>query len=206
MHRMTTLGWLIVGLFAVIPLSRADTGSREIAAAVLPLPAVLRDAATVVRLDDAGQPHVLRKGNNGMVCITDRPGDTHFDVRCYMDSFMPLIYRAHGLMHQGKENETQAEMMAEITAEIKAGKLKLPDHPTAGYRCYGPASGYDPATNSVSPPVYCWQSIHFPFRTAQEIGLPEESQLTDSQKINTPYVMLSGTYWAHVMILHPSPK
>jgi len=62
----------------------------------------------------------------------------------------------------------------------------------------GPMSAYQPATNAVGKEIQSWQSVHFPYKTAAEIGLPEEGQVTGTM----PYVMASGTYWSHVMIEH----
>src|SRR6185436_11784477 len=104
-------------------------------AAVLPLPQPLRAGASVARLDAAGQPEVVRKGTNGMVCIADRPGDEQFDVRCYMESFIPVVYRAFQLGYRVSGEK--------VEAEIKAGKIQLSNQPTAGYRCLGPANGYN---------------------------------------------------------------
>jgi len=170
--------------------------SQTISAAVLPLPEQLRAGATVVRLDSSLQPEVLRKGTNGMVCIADAPNDDRFDVRCYRDTFIPVVYRAFQLGYRVAGEK--------VGAEIKAGKLQLSDAPTAGYRCLGPVAGYDASRNSVNSQVECWQSIHFPFRTAAEIGLPDEADVPESQQRGAPYVMSSGTYWSHVMIRHPS--
>jgi PAS domain S-box-containing protein len=46
--------------------------------------------------------------------------------------------------------------------------------------------------------IASWQSVHFPYKTAGEIGLPEEGQVSPTM----PYVMASGTFWSHVMIEH----
>jgi hypothetical protein len=169
--------------------------SESIAAAVLPLPEALRNGAGVVRLDADLQPLTLRKSTNGMVCITDKPGDATFDVRCYQESFIPVVYRAFQLGYSVSGEK--------VEAEIKAGKLQITNQPTAGYRCLGPIDGYDPATNSVDSKIECWQSIHFPFRTAGEIGLPDEAEVPANLRLMIPYVMASGKYWAHVMIRHP---
>ena len=175
-----------------------STQSDSIASAVLPLPEAMRSGAGVVRLDADLQPVVLRKSTNGMVCITQRPGDATFDVRCYHESFIPAVYRAFQLGY--------SVAGPKVEAEIKAGKLEITNQPTAGYRCLGPSSGYDPKTNSLSAQIRCWQSIHFPFRTAAEIGLPDEAEVPTDQRSMTPYVMASGRYWAHVMIEHPATK
>ena len=182
----------------------ADTSAAaaEIATATTPLPALMKDAAAVVRLDAAGKPEQLRAGSNDMVCIADLPGDADFDVRCYNKDFIAVVYRSFQLRRQVG---THGGVSETIEAEIKAGRIKLPEQPTAGYRCLGPASAYAAATNTTKPPMHCWQSIHFPYRTAAELGLLDESQVTEAQKAMLPYVMSSGKYWSHVMIEHPEP-
>ena len=188
----TSIG-LVLTLFAAVqaPLS----SNQMIAGALLPLPEQLRAGATVVRLDGSFRPEVLRKGTNGMVCIADAPNDDRFDVRCYRDTFIPVVYRAFQLGYQVSGEK--------VEAEIKAGKLQLSPEPTAGYRCLGPISGYDSSRNAGNAQVECWQSIHFPFRTAAEVGFPDEHDVPASQQREVPYVMSSGKYWSHVMIRHP---
>jgi hypothetical protein len=192
-----TGGSAIIGfvwiLFAVA--QAPSVSSSTIAAAVLPLPEQLRPGATVVRLNNSLQPEVLRQGKNGMVCIADAPNDSEFDVRCYRDTFIPVVYRAFQLGY-GVSGE-------KVGAEIKSGKLQLSNEPTAGYRCLGPIAGYDASRQSIDAQIECWQSIHFPYRTAAEIGLPDERAVPESQQREVPYVMSSGTYWSHVMIRHP---
>ncbi len=166
--------------------------ARQIAAAVLPLPAELRAAAGVVTLDDRGQPQVWRPSANGMICLADSPGDSTFDVRCYQAGFVPVIYRIRQLIAQGVADSA---LEGTIDAEIRSGKLPITKAPTAGYRMYGPVSGYDPARNAASDQIDAWQSIHTPYRTAASMGLS-----TTEDGIH-PYVMASGTYWAHVMIM-----
>ena len=191
MSNMHILGLTLTLLAAAQPLS----SNQVIAGALLPLPEQLRARATVVRLDGSFRPEVLRKGTNGMVCIADAPNDDRFDVRCYRDTFVPVVYRAFQLGYQVSGEK--------VEAEIKAGKLQLSSDPTAGYRCLGPIAGYDPSRNAVNAEVECWQSIHFPFRTAAEIGFPDEHDVPENQQREVPYVMSSGKYWSHVMIRHP---
>ena len=184
-------------ILTLVAASQAPPVSRQsIAAAVLPLPEQLRAGAAVVRLDSSLQPEVLRKGTNGMVCIADTPNDDRFDVRCYRDTFIPVVYRAFQLGYRVSGEK--------VGAEIDAGKLRLSREPTAGYRCLGPLAGYDASRDTVNAQIECWQSIHFPFRTAADIGLPDEADVPESQQRGTPYVMSSGTYWSHVMLRHPS--
>jgi hypothetical protein len=170
---------------------------QAIAAAVLPLPGALRSEAGVVRVNAAGQPEPLRNGTNGMICIADKPGDAQFDVRCYRESFIHVVYRTFQL----GANVSSPK----VSAEIAAGQLTLSNEPTAGFRCLGPASSYDPATTMIGD-GHCWQSVHCPFRTAREVGFPEMSEVPENLRRTVPYVMGSGTYWSHVMIEHPSSK
>jgi hypothetical protein len=140
---VTSIG-LIVGVLTTVP---AD--GQAIAAAVLPLPAQLRAGATVVRLNSAKEPEVVRPGTNGMVCIADKPDDDLFDVRCYRDSFIPVVYRAFQLGY-GTSGE-------KVGLEIQSGKLKLSNEPTAGYRCEGPIKGFDASRNTVDSSIECWE-------------------------------------------------
>jgi len=188
---ITSLVFILVSASQAAPVQGQAT-----AAAVLPLPTQLRDAATVVRLDSSLQPEIIRNGTNGMVCIADAPNDDRFDVRCYRDTFIPVVYRAFQLGYQVAGEK--------VGAEVKAGTLQLSKEPTAGYRCLGPAAGYNASRNSFDARIECWQSIHFPFRTAAEVGFPDEADVPKSQQRSTPYVMASGSYWAHVMIRHPN--
>lgn len=189
-----TSAWILVIAMTAVPLGN-HTEAQAIASALLPLPEVLRGEAAVVQLDSAGQPTLLRKGTNGMICMADRPGDDEFDVRCYNKDFISVVYRIFQLRSGEK-----------VAAEIKAGKLKFSTRPTAGYRCLGPAGAYDSSTNQVTADIECWQSIHFPFQTSREIGLPDEADIPEHLQRSVPYVMSSGKYWSHVMIRHKDGK
>jgi hypothetical protein len=175
--------------------SQVPSASQQIAAAVLPLPEVMRAHATVLGYAADLSLITLRKGTNGMVCTASRPGDSQFDVRCYQESFMPIVRRMRDLHARGLKYD---EIYRTVDAEVKSKKLAIPDHPVAGYRMLGPISAFRAETNTVGPEIESWQSVHFPYKTAAEIGLPEEGQA----KTTMPYVMASGTFWSHVMIEH----
>ena len=118
-----------------------------------------------------------------MVCTASRPGDGEFDVRCYHESFMPVVRRMRALYSQGVKHD---EVYRTIDAEVKAKKLAIPDHPIAGYCMLGPISAYRPATNTVDKDIESWQSVHFPYKTAAEIGLPEEGQVSRTLEESLP--------------------
>ena len=175
------------------------SAEQQIAAAVLPLPESMRAGAGVRGYDHDLKPVMLRQTSNSMVCTGQRPGNQIFDVRCYHESFLPVVDRMRDFFRKGGKPEA---IFSTIDSEIKTGKLKLPPQPTAGYRMEGPISAYDQKTNTAGKEIKSWQSVHFPYRTAAEIGLPDERDHIGSM----PYVMTSGTFWSHVMIVHePTP-
>ena len=93
-----------------------------------------------------------------------------------------------------------------IQAEARAGTLALPAHPVAADRALGPERSYVPATGAVTGEMQIWQSLHVPFATAEAMGLPDESTIAASERDRVPYVVSSGTWWAHVMIGHESAR
>jgi hypothetical protein len=167
----------------------------QIAAAVLPLPTVLQAGAWVRGYTPDLKLVLLREGTNSLVCTADRPGDDEFDVRCYDRDFRNVMDRRHELE---RELVDTAAVEARFLAELRDGRLRMPSHPTAGYRMLGPIAAYDPATRTFTDAIDRWQSIHFPYRTAEELGLPTKQEGT------MPFVMASGTWWSHVMIVHPN--
>lgn len=190
------ISFMAILCFSAVPQGpKPPSTERQIAAALLPLPEVMRPGAGVLGYGPDLSVITLRQSTNGMVCMATRPGEDTFDVRCYNKSFLPVVRRMRELHAQGKPGQ---DVNRTIDSEIKAGKLMLPDHPTAGYRMLGPISAYNAASNTVSKEIESWQSIHFPYKTAAEIGLPEEGAVPRT----LPYVMGSGTFWCHVMIEH----
>ena len=198
---------LLVSFSAAVSPALAQEPSLEqlIAAAVLPLPTALREEAGVWRW--AGdQTEQLRESRNGMSCRIDDPSDDRFDVRCYNDEFWVVIRRGLRLRRILASREEVAE---QLLRELDDGELQLPSAPTAGYRMLGPIAAYDTPSNEAGADIRKWQSIHFPFKTADEMGLPEDQGPNAPNESNgpnepglMPFVMASGTWWSHVMIVH----
>ncbi len=187
---------LIVDLAGTVSLrAQSPTPSARVATAVVPLPASLRAGAGVVALDDDGQPQWLRPSTNGMVCIADAPGDAVLSVQCYHASFIPVVYRMNQLVAAGVP---EAVLDRTIEAEIQDGTLKLPDGPTTSYLMFGPMAAYDPSTNTVGNALILGHRIQVPHGTPAATGLP-----TSDDGVH-PYLMASGTYYAHVMVQSPS--
>ena len=186
---------LLVGLVfsgpGVLPAQASLTPS-DLAASVLPLPEALRAGAGVRLVSPAGVS-ILRPSVNGLMCTADRPGDDVFDVRCYNVDFLAVMDYARSLRQQGVGESALDSRLLEAAQQ---GLIRLPTSPTAGYRMLGPLSAFDSATTTTTAAIDKWQSIHFPFRTAAELGLPI------TREARMPFVMGSGTWWSHVMIVH----
>jgi hypothetical protein len=166
--------------------------SEAIAASVLPLPEALRAGAGVRAVAPAGV-RVLRPSTNGLMCTADRPGDDVFDVRCYHEEWLAVMDYVRVLRQQGVRDSV---LDARLQDAARQGVIRFPDAPTAGYRMLGPIGAFEPTTASAGEAIDKWQSVHFPFRSASELGLP----ITPEGEM--PYVMASGTWWSHVMIVH----
>jgi hypothetical protein len=187
---LVLLGFAILGPGA-LP-AQAPLTARQLAASVLPLPEALRADAGVRVVSPAGVS-ILRPSTNGLMCTADRPGDDVFDVRCYHVAFLAIMDYVRSLRQQGVE---ESALDGRLREAARQGLIQLPTSPTAGYRMLGPLSAFDSAATTTSAAIDKWQSIHFPFRTAAELGLPM------TREGLMPFVMSSGTWWSHVMIVH----
>jgi hypothetical protein len=180
------------------PTATIPTLTREqrIAAAVLPLPAALRDGAGVIRLRNDGPAYdVIRPSTNGFMCYGPEGGERAFNAQCMNAAMMPLVARDAELARDHQRDQTNQI----IEQEVAAGKLKIPDRPVASYLMRGPASAYDPVTGRAQAPIRTWQMIAAPRQTGATLGLLE----AETPGTTIPYVMQPGTAWAHIMVVQP---
>ena len=177
----------------IFVLAVAAAAAVPLESATLPLPPELRASASIVSIDKAGV-HTLREGTGKMVCIADAPGDDVFDVRCYHRDFISYFYRLQQLSALGMSEE---QMDTQIEKELKSGTLHMRMQPSAGYRMYGPLTALSNDGTGWTAKMTRWQSIHIPRATAEDMGL-----VADNKPL-MPYVMASGSLWAHVMINSP---
>lgn len=201
---MTKASLFLIAIFLVTTPSWAQyvPTEEEIHISKLPLPTELRKGAGVIHWDYIGTITRYRESTNGMSCNLDNPDDDIVGIRCYNDQFWNVIARSRELAEQF---ESVAERNARLIEEIENGRLILPDSPTAGYRILDLNSPTIDPDGSWSPTARKWQSVHFPFKTAEELGLPTEREVNlDGQQSLVPFVMSSGTWWSHVMIVHES--
>ena len=176
---------------------------ETIVAAISPLPNDLRAGAGIMVESEPGVFTTVRASDNGMSCVLRLPTDPDepfLDARCYSDLFWPSVLHRWTMTPAPQSVE---ETDARMHADIEAGVVAVPEIPTAGYRVLGPMEEFDFETGTLGPSIQKWQSIHFPFRTTAELGLTEAAE---GNKETTPglmpFVMASGTWWSHVMIMH----
>ncbi len=163
--------------------------AQQIAAAVLPLPASLREGAGVMGYRTAGKLEVLRPARNGMQCLADAPSDDQFHVACYATSMEPFMARGRELRAAGTKG-TQVDTVR--FAEIRRGTLRMPRTPAALYSLTGPKGDFDPASGTA-PKSSALFVMYMPNATTATTGLP-------SVPGKGPWIMNAGTPRAHLML------
>jgi len=166
--------------------------ARQIAAAVLPLPAAMRDGATVLGYRDTVSLVELRKGTNGMICLADDPAAPAFHVACYHQEMEPFMARGRALRDAGVKGDAVDSVRY---AEVAAGTLPLPKGASALWQISGPPGSWDPITNTVTGGRSLYV-IYLPFATAASTGLS-----TTPQGEGQPWLMSAGTPKAHIMLI-----
>ena len=176
-----------------------DTGSataqtpaaEQVAGAVLAAPESLREGATVLgyggeaREDDPLT--TLRRGDNGIVCLADDPTDDRFHVACYhqsMDDYMALGRRL------AAAGEGRDAILSARQAAIDAGDL---EPPSAALWSLTAGSDVDPADGAPAD-ARRLSVVYVPYAGAEDLGLPTRPDG------DSPWLMLPGTPWAHIMI------
>lgn len=163
--------------------------AQQIAAAVLPLPASLREGAGVMGYRTAGRLEVLRPARNGMQCLADLPGNDAFHVACYATTLEPFMARGRALRAAGTTG-TQVDTVR--FAEVRRGTLRMPTAPAALYSLTGPKDAFDPVTGKVTgaKPLFV---LYMPNATTASTGLSATPGAG-------PWIMNPGTPRAHLML------
>ncbi len=147
--------------------------------ALLALPDDLRIDAAVIKFEN-GKQIVLREGANGIICRADDPEVPGIAIWCYPKSHDAYARRWYQLAAQGKDSEAVNLI---ITEEIQSGDLEWPDV-AVNYNLRG--GSLDTAVPTTV--------VYIPFATGDVLGITEE------RKFRTPWLMLAGTAFAHIMI------
>ena len=114
---------------------------------------------------------LLRKGLNELICLTDDPSQPGFSVACYHKDLEPFMQRGRELRKSGKTFE---EIFAEREKEVKAGTLKMPDHPTTLSVYSASREDYNEATGEVKK-GYLRSVIYIPYATPAKYWFTSET-------------------------------
>ena len=166
------------------------TTPQQIAAAVLPAPAEMRDAATVFGYDAKGKLGVVRQGTGTLNCLAPDPAGKEFHVACYNKSMEPFMARGRALRASGVK-DPQVDTVR--FKEVKEGKIVMPTQPAVLYTLTGPWEGYNAATATPAPKTSPLYVIYIPNATGASLGITEKPAL------GAPWVMYPGTPKAHIM-------
>jgi len=189
-----TRSLLVVVLVALAGAGASAQGiippvEQQIAAAVLPLPADMRDGAMVMGYKEAGKLVTLRAGKNSMICLALYVSRPDFHVACYHKSLEPFMARGRALRAQGVKGEA---VDSARFAEIKRGKLRMPAQGTL-YTITTKKENYDAAANHVKDyrPLLV---VYMPGATPESVGI------TAVPTDKGPWLMFPGTPKAHIMM------
>jgi hypothetical protein len=162
-----------------------DQAADEMAQATLPLPEDLRAGATVYKYDaKTGERIVLRKGTNSLEC-TPRGADGF--TWCYNAVTAPRRDFTARLRAQGKSDK---EVQEAVAAAVNDGTIKPTPFGTMSYRLYGKKDR-----------IQLLWVLSVPGATPESIGVSDDSQRDEAiGGDGRPWLMLSGTPGAHIMI------
>lgn len=188
---------LVVGTAVGAGAQDAPPPEQQVEAAVMALPAQMRDGATVLgHRPGRERLATLREGSGEMVCIADRPGDERWHVACYHESLEPFMARGRELRARGL---SEAKVDSIRHAEAESGELSLPEQGGALYSLTGPAGSYDPATGEVSGDASPLFVLYMPWAT------PASTGLSPQPRAGAPWLMEPGTPTAHMMLMDRLP-
>jgi hypothetical protein len=171
--------------------SDIPNAKQQITAAVLAAPADQRAEATVLGYDPSGKLVTLRQGGNPLICLADDPAKEGFSVSCYHRDLEPFMQRGRDLKAEGKSSK---EIFDIREAEVKSGKLKMPEQPSTLFVYSAPAENYNTETGKVTEGSFRYV-VYIAYATAESTGLPLSPEAP-----GMPWIMDPGTHRAHIMI------
>ena len=167
------------------------SSEEQVARAVLAAPESLRGGATVLgyggeeRTDDPLT--TLRAGTNDVICLADDPRREGFHVACYHESLDPYMRIGRRLSAEGADREA---ILDARFAALEAGTIEAP---AAALWSVTSTEDIDPSTG-LPDDVRRLSVLYVPYSEPSDLGLPTRPDG------DSPWLMLPGTPWAHVMI------
>lgn len=197
MKKILTASFLFLVAFSAQGQTNVPAAEVQMKAAELAAPTEKREGAAVYGYDQKGELVLLRKGTNEMVCLADDPNQEGFSAACYHKDLEPFMARGRELKKQGKSTK---EVFDTREAEVKSGKLKMPEQPTTLFVYTASDDNFNPATGEVKD-GYLRYVVYIPYATAESTGLPLKPEGPAM-----PWIMYPGTHGAHIMISPPMEK
>lgn len=189
--RTLSIAVLLLVVGGVPSAAGQTSGDEQVARAVLAAPEGLRGGATVLGYGGEareGDPlTVLREGSNGIVCLADDPASDGFHVACYHESMDPYMALGRRLRAGGDDRDAVQQARR---AAIEAGEIEPPS--AALWSLTAPAD-VDPA-QGPGEDARRLAVVYVPYAESEELGLPPRPDG------DSPWLMLPGTPWAHIMI------
>jgi hypothetical protein len=167
----------------------AMTEAQQMAAAVLPLPASSRDDAKIMGYKSGSPKLVMLREGKTFTCFLPEPDGKDFHAACYHQSLEPFMARGRALRASGVKGDKVDTVRF---AEVKSGKLVMPQHAASMYQLFG--GTFDPATSTVTGarPLFV---VYITGATTATTGLP------DKPVENGMWIMYPGTPKAHIMLV-----
>ncbi|WP_257657917.1 hypothetical protein [Parapedobacter lycopersici] len=160
--------------------------------AVMAAPEEKRADATVYGYSATGEFVTLREGNNDFICLAPdmRQDGSTLQAFAYPKSLDPFMARGRELTAEGKR--TERDSIRE--AEIRSGKLQMPQAPSTLYAYSGDRTNLDPNTGEIRDAKRRYV-VYIPYARAADLGLSNKPAAP-----GMPWLMDEGTYKAHIMI------
>ena len=152
---------------------------QQISEALMPLPEDLRAGAAVIGYNAESEEILLRRGSTDFTCTADSPAAGFF-VSCFPNIIAEYRARSVELVAAGTTGDEYRDI---VSAEIEAGKLRIPDGSVIYYLS---GSNLDSALPLMT--------IYLPGATAKSTGL---STMPNPFR---PWLMFAGTPAAHIMV------
>lgn len=162
----------------------------QIQTALMAVPDDYKDGAKVYGYDTNGKFVTLKEGSNDYIALAADPKKDKFSTAAYHKELEPFMARGRVLKAEGKAFQ---EIFDIREAEVKAGKLKMPDKATL---CVFTGE-VNAETKEIENP-YVRYVFYIPFATGESTGLP-----TTPTPPGHAWLMDPGTHRAHIMITPP---
>ncbi|RNC90359.1 MAG: hypothetical protein ED555_12125 [Allomuricauda sp.] len=162
----------------------------QIKTALMAVPQDYQNGAKVYGYDTQGNFVTLQEGSNDYIALADDPNNDGFSTAAYHKNLDPFMARGRALKKQGK---TFQEIFDIREAEVRSGKLKMPDKATL---CVFTGE-VNAETQEIENPFVRYV-FYIPFATGETTGLP-----TTPTPPGHAWLMDPGTHRAHIMITPP---